>query len=277
VRAYALALADDVAATGVSVVDAESLHHPPFDHGGHHERVFVPMGDTARFLLGLCFCADCLRRAAAAGVDGAAVRAAVRDALDDWLGGAPEPPLDREQLGALAGGQLTGYLDARTACVTELVTDVAATVRSAGAGLRFCDLSGALKGYASGAPAGAAAAATSWTLGVDLPAIAATGTLVGALGYATDAERLRLDLAGYTRLLDGTPFGVTLRPMLPDAPDAANLAAKVAVAREFPVAELSFYHYGLARLSALDWIREALAGEVHDAGASRGPAPASRG
>jgi hypothetical protein len=258
VRAYALALAEDVAATGVSVVDAESLHHPPFDHGGHHERVFVPLGDTARFLLGLCFCTACLGRAAGAGVDGAAVRAAVRAALDGWLAGAPEPPLDREQVGTLAGGQLAGYLDVRTACVTELVTDVAAAVRSAGAGLRFCDLSGALKGYASGAPAGAAAAATSWTLGVDLPAIAATGTLVGALGYATEAERLGLDLAGYTRLLDGTPFGLTLRPMLPDAADAANLRAKVAVAREFPVAELSFYHYGLARLSALDWIREAL-------------------
>jgi hypothetical protein len=52
----------------------------------------------------------------------------------------------------------------------------------------------------------------------------------------------------------------------------------VAVAREFPVAELSFYHYGLARHSALDWIREALAGGLHDdAGASRGSGPASRG
>jgi hypothetical protein len=47
--------------------------------------------------------------------------------------------------------------------------------------------------------------------------------------------------------------------MLPDARDAANLAAKVAVTRDFPVAELSFYHYGLAPLSALDWIRAALA------------------
>jgi hypothetical protein len=147
----------------------------------------------------------------------------------------------------------------RTACVSELVAEVADAVGALGATLRFCDLSGALKGYASGAPAGAAAAATSWTLGVDLPAVAATGTLVGALGYTSDADRLRLDLEGYRRLLDGQPFGLTLRPMLPDATEAANLRAKVAVAREFPVAELSFYHYGLAPLAALDWIREALA------------------
>jgi hypothetical protein len=260
VRAYALALAEDVAATGVSVVDAESLHHPPFDHGGHHERSFVPLGEAARLLLGLCFCPACLRRAADAGVDGAAVRTAVRGALDAWLAGAPEPPLDRDELGAMAGGQLAGYLGARTAGVTGLVGEVHEAVRALGAGLRFCDLSGALKGYASGAPAGESAAAISWTLGVDLPAIAATGTLVGALGYTADPERLRLDLGGYTRLLGGRPFGVTLRPMQPDAADADNLRAKVLIARdEFAVAELSFYHYGLARLEALDWIRHALA------------------
>jgi hypothetical protein len=260
VRAYAVALAEDVAATGVTVVDAESLHHPPFDHGGHHERSFVPLGEAARVLLGLCFCTACLSRAARAGVDGPGVRAAVRVSLDAWLGGTPEPPADREVLGALAGGQLAGYLQMRTAVVSELVADVADAVRAQGARLRFCDLSGALKGYASGAPEGAAAAATSWILGVDLPAVAATGTLVGALGYAADPQRLRLDLAGYGRLLGGRPFGVTLRPMRPDTADAADLRAKVAVAREFPVAELSFYHYGLAPLTALDWIREALAG-----------------
>jgi hypothetical protein len=277
VRAYALALAEDVAATGVSVVDAESLHYAPFDHGGHHERSFVPLGETARFLLALCFCSACLGRAADAGVDGAAVRAAVRSSLDAWLGGAPEPALDRDEIGELAGGQLAGYLASRTACVSALVGEVAAAVRAQGATLRFCDLSGALKGYASGAPSGSAAAATSWTLGVDLPAIAATGTLVGALGYTADAERLRLDLAGYTHLLDGRQFGLTLRPMLPDAPDAANLRAKVVAAREFPVAELSFYHYGLARLEALDWIRESLAPSVHgEDAASSGSEPASR-
>jgi hypothetical protein len=278
VRDYAVALAGDVAATGVSVVDAESLHHPPFDHGGHHERSFVPLGEAARFLLGLCFCTGCLDVAARAGVDGQGVRAAVRTALDAWLAGDPEPPLDRAALGALAGGQLAGYLDARTATVSDLVAEVADAVSAHGAALRFCDLSGAVKGYASGAPEGGAAAAVSWTLGVDLLAVAATGALVGALGYTADPERLRLDLDGYRTLLDARPFGLTLRPMRPDAADAANLRAKVAVAREFPVAELSFYHYGLAPLTALDWIREALAGGEHDGtGTSGGPTPASRG
>jgi hypothetical protein len=262
-RAYAVALGEDVAATGVAVVDAESLHHPPFDHGGHHERSFVPLGETARFLLSLCFCRACLERAAADGVDGGRVRAAVREQIDRWISGEPEPPLDRAAAAELADGEMAGYLAARTSCVTGLVAEVAEAVRGQGARLSFCDLSGALKGYASGDPTGEAAAATSWVLGVDIGQLAEAGARIGALGYTADPGRLRLDLASYTRLLAGRPFALTLRPMPPDAPSAENLRAKVAAAHEFPVEELSFYHYGLARLEALDWIREALATE-HD-------------
>jgi hypothetical protein len=259
VRDFALALAEDVAATGAGAVDAESLHYAPFEHGSHHERCFVPLGDTARFLMSLCFCPACLRQAAAAGVDGDRVRDVVRRSLDGWMAGAAEPPLDRAALGLLAGGQMAGYLAARTACVTTLVRDVAEAVEGQGARLSFCDLSGALKGYASGDPTGDASAATSWMLGVDLAQITDAGATVGALGYTTDPARLRLDLEGYARLLGDRPFGVTLRPMLPDARSARNLRDKVLTAREFPLSQISFYHYGLAPLEALDWIREALA------------------
>jgi hypothetical protein len=258
VRDYAVALAGDVASTGVTTVDAESLHHAPFDHGGHHERSFVPLGETTRFLLALCFCKPCQDRAGADGVDGERVRDAVRTAVDTAMAGGSELPMDRAAVAGLAAGEMAGYLRARTATVTDLVAEVAGKVADEGAGLSFCDLSGAVKGYATGSPEGDGAAASSWTLGVDVPALAAAGTTIGVLGYTNDPARLRLDLDGYQRLLGGRPFGLTLRPMLPDAGSAADLRQKVAVANEFEVSQLSFYHYGLAPLTALDWIREAL-------------------
>jgi hypothetical protein len=100
---------------------------------------------------------------------------------------------------------------------------------------------------------------------VDLPALAAAGVTIGVLGYTRDPERLRGDLKAYRRLLGGRPFGLTLRPMPPDTDSAGNLAQKVAAAAAFPVSQLSFYHYGFAQLSALDWIREAL-GSLGQAG-----------
>jgi hypothetical protein len=49
-----------------------------------------------------------------------------------------------------------------------------------------------------------------------------------------------------------------MRPTLPDCDSAANLAAKLRIARELGVERVDLYHYGFAPLSALDRIREAI-------------------
>ena len=74
VRAFARALAADVAGLGVATICAESLHYHPLEHGYAHERYFVPLGPRSRFLLGLCFCPHCLEAARSDGVDGEEVR-----------------------------------------------------------------------------------------------------------------------------------------------------------------------------------------------------------
>ena len=58
--------------------------------------------------------------------------------------------------------------------------------------------------------------------------------------------------------------------MWPDCDGRENLAAKVAIARAAGVAELDFYHYGLAPLASLDWIAAVL-------GQSRAGAPPTSG
>jgi hypothetical protein len=47
--------------------------------------------------------------------------------------------------------------------------------------------------------------------------------------------------------------------MPPDCDSPANLAAKLRLARAQGLERIDLYHYGLAPLSALDRIREALA------------------
>jgi hypothetical protein len=49
-----------------------------------------------------------------------------------------------------------------------------------------------------------------------------------------------------------------MRPVAPDCDSPGNLAAKLRVARAAGVDRVDFYHYGMAPLSALDRIREAL-------------------
>jgi hypothetical protein len=253
VRAFARALAADVAALGVESICAESLHYHPLEHGYSHERYFVPLGPRARFLLGLCFCPHCLDAARRDGVDGEEVRRRALEELDRVFAGGDEQPVEELERSELA--EIEGYLGMRERVITTLAADVAETARARGATLEFIDSSGAMKGYATGRPTGSPAPTIAWQLGVDVNAVADASDGIEAIGYAADPERVRTDLEAY----GDAAVSVVLRPGQPDCDSAENLRAKVALARERDLERADFYHYGLMRLDALDRIRAALA------------------
>ena len=262
VRAYVRALSADIAARGVAAVVAESLHYHGLEHGFHHERYFIELGPLGRYLLGLCFCEHCMAAARGSGVEVDGLRNSVQAELERRFEHDPEPEppeLVRERVGSFAGGELAAYLGARTATVTSLVAEAAEAARTEGAGFAFIDLSGAVKGYATGRPEGDAAPTIGWQFGIDVPSITAACGQVEAIGYAADPERLRFDLAAYRSAIGPEgKLSAILRPMPPDCDSADNLAAKLAVAREAGAVEAGLYHYGFMRLESLDLIREAL-------------------
>jgi hypothetical protein len=261
VRAYVRALVADVARYDVSSVLAESLHYHGLEHGYHHERYFIELGARARYLLGVCFCEHCVARANRAGVDADGVRAAVRGELGRVFAdrsAVREGELEPGELEEIAGGELSAYLVVRADTVTTLVADAAEVAADAGTRLVFMDLSGAVKGYATGRPAGAPAADIAWRFGIDLGALERVCHEVEVLGYAAEVDRLRLDLEAYRIVLAGSAPAVALRPSPPDCEDPDNLAQKLALARELGVRRVAFYHYGFVRLEALDWIRSAI-------------------
>jgi hypothetical protein len=257
VRAYVRALVEDVARRDVEVVQVESLHFHVLAHGYHHERFFEDVGALGAELLGLCFCGHCVAAADARGVDGAGLQRFVRAELERRFAAAPgADDAGLAELGALAGGEMAGYLEARTETVATLIEEAVASAAEGGARLVVQDLAGAIEGYATGRPAGAPVAASAWRLGLDLRRAAAAGAGVMALAYAEDPDRVRLDLEAYRSVAPLT--GVAFRPMPPDCRSTENLARKVRLAREHDVEEVGLYHYGLCRLSALDWTRAAL-------------------
>ena len=262
VREYVRGLSADIAAHGVRTVVAESLHYHGLEHGFHHERYFIELGPLGRYLLGLCFCEHCLEAARDAGVDGRRLRDDARRELERRF--AADPPaddveLERNQVAAFAGGELGAFLEVRSQTVSSLVAEAAEAARAAGAEFAFIDLSGAIKGYATGRPQGDAAPSIGWQFGIDVAAIAEACGQVEAIGYAADPERLRFDLDAY-RMLVGSDrrLSVILRPMAPDCSSAENLAAKLAIAQEADSATVGFYHYGFMRLESLDLIKAAI-------------------
>jgi hypothetical protein len=263
VQAYALALARNVARHGVDTVVAEALHFGTFNHGYHHERSFVPLGELDAFLLGLCYCAACMRSARQHGVDAEAARTACRKFLDRVLAGGPSCPYEpaADVLAAEVGVAVAGYAMARTATVTTLATRVADAVADEGSQLVFLDAMGAVKGYATGAPTGAPASEEAWHIGIDPRALAQHVPAYAILAYARDPARVAADVAAYRlQLGPHVALRVVLRPCLPDTDSAGHLAQKASAARREGATALDFYHYGLAPLPALDRIPAALDG-----------------
>lgn len=262
VRVYVGALSADIAAKGVATVVAESLHFHSLEHGFHHERYFVELGAFGRYLLGLCFCDHCLEAARNRGVQADRLRAEVRRELERRFAMEPVPEaleLVRETVGKFAGGELAAYIQTRCETVTSLAAEATQAAASEGAHFAFIDLSGAVKGYATGRPQGDPAPAIAWHSGIDVGGVAAASGQVEAIGYAADPERLRLDLDAYRAIIGpDRRLSVILRPMAPDCDSAENLAAKLSVARNAGAVEAGFYHYGFMRLESLDLIRSAL-------------------
>ncbi|MBA2712296.1 MAG: hypothetical protein H0U55_01915 [Rubrobacteraceae bacterium] len=262
VRAYASALASDIARYEVSMIFAESLHFHGLAHGYHHERYFEELGAVGIYLLGLCFCVHCLDAAGRTGVDSERVHRSVRDELQrrfvSGSGGEGSEELSRDHLAAFGGEQLLGYLDTRIETVNSLAAEVS-TAAGEGTSVAFLDLSGAEKGFATGHPTGNAAPTAGWRTGVDVTALAKVCDTVEATGYAADPSRLGFDLDAYRDLVaDDSRLGLMLRPMPPDCRAVDNLAAKVVLARERGLKRIDFYHYGFCRLRSLDWIRQSL-------------------
>jgi hypothetical protein len=162
-------------------------------------------------------------------------------------------------VGAFAGGELAAYLETRAGTVVSLVAEAAEVAAAEKATFAFIDLSGAVKGYATGRPQGGPAADISWQFGIDVGGVAAACGQLEAIGYTADPERLRVDLAAYRAAIGPERrLSVIMRPMAPDCDTAENLAAKLGIARQMDVAEVGFYHYGFMRLQSLDLIRSAL-------------------
>ncbi|MFE3453452.1 hypothetical protein ACFXJ8_31450 [Nonomuraea sp. NPDC059194] len=257
VRLYAVALARAVARLGVDSVVAESLHYRPLKA----ERSFVPLGPMDAYLMSLCFCDFCMRRASDLGVDVETARDECSRVVGAVLDGEPpaQGEVTRAALTAYAGPDVVNYARARSETVTSLVSEVSAAVAAEGSQLTFVDATGAVKGYKHGLPSPGLAAHDAWQLGVDLVALGDLVPSFGVLAYARDAARVADDVAAYLRSVGkDREVRAVLRPGNPDSDTTDRLVAKVRGAKAAGAAAVDFYAYGLVPYPTLDRIPAAL-------------------
>jgi hypothetical protein len=262
-RAYAVALASDLARYHLQAIKLEAVHYMGFDHGGHHERSFVPLSPDIRFLLGLCFCPSCVAAASDFDVDVPRLRALVVARIQAVFDRASasaetrETDLDDDAMRSLLGG----YVAARERVVTSLVAQIADAIHAVAPATRvvYLDPCGATLGYASGRPSTQQTAVSiGWRDGINVTSLSKVADGIGLLGYFQDASRFQRELGGYLDLVSAERLEVILRPMPPDITSASALRERAALLRQHGIGETSFYHYGFMRLENLEWIRQAL-------------------
>ncbi len=254
VRAYARAVARDVARYQPSAIVIESLEYAPMEHGFHHEVIGIALTPLASLLLGLCFCSHCLERARAAGADGETARRAAAEVLEEFFGGrgvAMERSLQPEVLLGLGGGEMVGYLEMRERVVTTLQAEVTEAARGAWHGVL------ARVDFAPLRPGGVA--------DYRLRCGANVATMRGLVDrqdptlYSPDAAVIGEQLRAYRETLpSGTALMPALRAIRPQTESREALLAAVRACREGGSTALSFYNYGFMRLETLGWIRDAL-------------------
>jgi hypothetical protein len=239
VRRYLISLCADLAHNHpVAEVAIETPGWQAYRHGHHHEFELIDLTPGAQVLLGLCFCEACVRGAAQAGIDAAALARRAREELDRFFADGTEPT------DPLGDPEWSAFLSWRAGVVSGLVAEVRDAMPNH-IGLAII-------------PTTQSPNSLCWIEGSDLAALAKIARLEvpayqsGVPAILSDVEATRAAAGA------GAQLGYILRPTYPNLPSAEDVRTVVREIGATGAASISFYNYGHLRLSALDWIKSAI-------------------
>jgi len=241
VREYLRALIKDICHLRVSVIELEALQFQGYSHGEHHEREGIVLGVVPRFLLGVCFCDDCIRGAQMVGLDLKPIRSFVRKTLEECFEN-PEAVAERyPTLDSLPSGLFTPFMDWRTNVVASLVQEL--TEAAGGVKVR---------------PMVSLDPVARRMSGVNPERVAAITGGVLALGYVKNPGDLRAPLSELQALIPGREVTVGFQVGMPESGGKTEFLGRMKVARELGITSFNFYNYGFIPLRNLSWIAESM-------------------
>jgi hypothetical protein len=244
VRAYAVTLVKDLTRNyRPDVVQLESPGFMGYGHGFHHEKDGVGLTPEDDFLLSLCFCDACVKRASEAGVDAAAARRTVRLWIEESA--AREVPSARWPDFAQAGAdvfrdrsEIEAFVRWRFEPVASLVTEIRAAADPA-TRIEVID--------------------DGWRAGFDLPTLGSICDGIVFCAYDRVPAAVRADAAAARAALPPQcGLGVGMRLFHPEMTSARDVVERTQAAVQAGATDLHYYNYGLVPAARLDWVRAAV-------------------
>jgi hypothetical protein len=246
VRAYAMTLCADLA--GNYRLKSLLLETPGFltyGHGFHHEFAQVAPNAWLDAMLGLCFCKPCREGAKRAGIDADGLAKRICMAVDTWL----DDGLDQSLEGWNASDpDLAAFHRFRCQVVTSLVADIRAAVDPA---VKVKVIATCQRPHA-----------TAYLEGHDLAALDAVSDGLELPLYQASPEAVVADGRYVLDLVPALRTSVILRPGYPDMSRESDLTEALAGLRGLGLVDFAFYNFGMLRPMNLEWLRNALTGQV---------------
>jgi hypothetical protein len=227
-------------------LELESPNFMGFAHEFHHEKDGVGLTTRGDFLMSLCFCPECSRKAAADGADPGKARESVKRRLDAIF----ERDVPPDDAGFVEKGidgfaddhALWKFLSWRFSPVTELCRTLKA---SAAPGTRIYFLS--------------LVTGRAWLHGIDIESVSRECDGMVVCAYDSTPDQVYRDIGDAARrITPGRYLAAGFRVFSPETRDAGDLARKVREAVRAGARGLNFYNYGLIPRSRLAWIRESI-------------------
>ena len=241
VRRYIHSLVTDIASHGVDAIELEALQFQGYTHGYHHEREGIELNITAKFLLGLCFCPSCTKRARAAHLDLTSVRNFTKRTLEQWFSDPAGTSAIYPTIDKLPSDLYGPMFDWRKSVITSFLEEL-----KDGAGPTR------LRQLVSIDPL------AQQIVGVDPLASAKIAGGLLALGYVKDGAALREPMESLQATVGAASITLGLQVGLPESGGKKEFLDKMTTARGLGLTSFNFYNYGLIPLENLQWINEAL-------------------
>jgi hypothetical protein len=242
VRKYVRALVSDIASHGVDAVELEALQFQGYAHGYHHEREGIELNIVSRFLLGLCFCPSCMRRARAAHLDLTRIRSFTKQILEKWFSDPAATSEIYPTIDKLPSDLFEPMLDWRKSVITSFLEELKDSSRSTK--LRQLVSIDPLAQKIASVDPGAAAKITGGVL---------------ALGYVKDGDALRKPVESLQATVGSASITLGFQVGLPESGGKKEFLDRMSMARSLGITSFNFYNYGFIPLQNLLWINEALA------------------
>ncbi len=243
VRRYTRGLVADIASLGVDAIELEALQFQGYTHGYHHEREGIELNPVSRFLLGLCFCPSCRKRAASAHIDLQPVQQFTRDALELFFNDPAKGAEKFPTLESFPPDVVNPMVEWRKSVVSSFLDELVESAR----GTKIRQLMSIDPNARNLVAVNAARSAKS------------TGGIL-ALGYVKNGASLRDPLQELQATVGNSEITLGLQVGLPESGGRREFLEKMSSARELGINSFNYYNYGFIPLKNLAWIKEAANG-----------------